>query len=225
MNEQIIQELEEIIAIGEKLIADASVAKDELGHERIQELRSIVARGGQLIERLYGSNSYFSEQFKTVTKKSNFDWMDEYNYEHVAGVLGILKAVKSDIKSGFLTDFRGKIRAEIFADFLKMAEQILDDNKDAAAVLLGAVLENSLRKIASANGIDDRRSNGKPLTIDPLNIELARNDIYTALVQKQITTWADLRNKAMHGKFDKYDTDQVKQMLLFVQKFCADYLK
>ena len=46
-----------------------------------------------------------------------------------------------------------------------------------------------------------------------------------SLVQKQITTWANLRNDAAHGHFAKYDQDQVKQMLLFVQKFCADYLR
>ncbi len=225
MNEQITKELEEIIAIGEELIADASVASDYLGQEKIQEIRSIVARGGQLIEVLYGLNSFLFGQFKSVIDIPNFDNIDRYRHEHFAGMIGIFKAVKSNIESGMLINFRNKIRAEIFADFLEMAEQILDDNKDAAAILLGAVLENSLRKIASAKGIDDQHSNGKPFTINPLNIELARNEIYNALVQKQITSWADLRNKAMHGRFDEYDAGQVKQMLLFVQKFCADYLK
>ena len=73
--------------------------------------------------------------------------------------------------------------------------------------------------------IDILNSNGKPLTLDPLNISLAKKGVYGPLVQKQITSWANLWNDAAHGHFDKYDSAQVQQMLLFVQKFCADYLK
>jgi len=97
--------------------------------------------------------------------------------------------------------------------------------KDAAAVLLGAVLEDSLRKVAQPSGVATTAANGKSLTIDPLNVALAKAGIYGPLVQKQITTWANLRNDAAHGNFSKYDAEQVRQMLLFVQKFCGDFLK
>ena len=73
--------------------------------------------------------------------------------------------------------------------------------------LLGAVLEDSLRKIADANGVDILNSKGMPLTLDPLNISLAKKGVYNALVQKQITSWANLRNDAAHGHFDRYDSD------------------
>ena len=66
---------------------------------------------------------------------------------------------------------------------------------------------------------------GKPLTIDPLNSELVKADVYNKLVQKQITSWADLRNNAAHGHFEKYNQTQVEMMLLFVQSFCAEHIK
>ena len=70
-----------------------------------------------------------------------------------------------------LVNFRSLVQAEVFADFLDMAEHLLGETyKDAAAVLLGAVLEDSLRKIAGAKGVDILNSKGKPLTIDPLNV-------------------------------------------------------
>ena len=125
-----------------------------------------------------------------------------------------------------LLDFKLLLQAEVFADFLEMAEHLLGgDYKDAAAVLLGAVLEDSLRKIASTAGVATVGSNGKAFTIDPLNVAIAKVGTYGPLVQKQITTWANLRNDAAHGNFSKYDADQVRQMFLFVQKFCADSLK
>ena len=226
MDKLIIQEIEDLVRTGEKLAADASVSGSGLGHERVQELMSITARGGQLIARLYGSDSHYFQMFTSVTQVPDFNMMHSNYYRHVSDVVGILKGIEHDIKSGLLANFRSLIQAEIFADFLDMAEHLHRENyKDASAVLLGAVLEDSLRKIADTNGVDTLNSKGKPLTIDPLNAALAKKDVYNALVQKQITSWANLRNDAAHGHFDKYDSDQVQQMLLFVQKFCADFLK
>ncbi len=227
MDELITQEIADLISTGEKLVADASISSDKiLGHERVQELASITARGGQLITRLYGSDSHNFQMFKAATQVNNFNLLHDGHYHHVADMVGIFKAVEHDIKSGMLANFRSLVQAEIFADFLDMAEHLFREGyKDASAVLLGAVLEDSLRKIADANGVAVLSSKGKPLTLDPLNAALAKKGVYNALVQKQITSWANLRNDAAHGHFDQYDSAQVQQMLLFVQKFCADHLK
>ena len=226
MDKLITQEIEELVATGEKLAADASVSERSLGPERIQELLSITARGGQLIDRLYGSDSHYFHLLKATTQVERFNYIHVYNHAHVSDLVGIFKAVEHDIKSGMLTNFRSLIQAEIFSDFLDMAEHLHREGyKDAAAVLLGAVLEDSLRKVADANGVSPLNSKGKPLTLDPLNAALAKQGVYNALVQKQITSWANLRNDAAHGHFERYDPAQVQQMLLFVQKFCADYLK
>ena len=226
MDKLITREIEDLVATGEKLAADASVADRSLGHDRIQELSSITARGGQLVARLYGSDSHYFQKFKAATEVQYFNIMHNHCYRHVADVVGILKAVQHDIKSGMLANFRSLIQAEVFADFLDMAEHLLRETyKDAAAVLLGAVLEDSLRKVANVNAVSILNPKGKSLTIDPLNVALAKKGVYNALVQKQITSWANLRNDAAHGHFDKYDSAQVQQMLLFVQDFCANHLK
>lgn len=225
MDQLITQEIEDLIATGERLVADASVASSHLGPERVQELMSITARGGQLITRLYGSDSYYFQMFTSVTQVEYFNEMHSNYYRHIADVVGIFKGVEHDIKSGMLSNFRSLIQAEVFSDFLDMAEHLLQESyKDASAVLLGAILEDSLRKVADGNGVNILNSNGRPLTLDPLNIALAKKGVYNALVQKQMTSWANLRNDAAHGHFDKYDSAQVQQMLLFVKKFCTDFL-
>ena len=175
---------------------------------------------------LYGPDSSHRQMFETVTQKEPFTSMHSNWYHHVAELVGIFEAVEHDIKSGLLFNLRNLVQAEIFADFLDMAEYLLREGyKDASAVILGSVLENSLRKIAESNGIDTYNSKGKLLTIDPLNGMLSKKRIYSALIQKQITSWANLRNDAAHGNFSNYDPEQVKQMLIFVQKFCTDFLK
>ncbi|WP_212566861.1 hypothetical protein, partial [Aromatoleum tolulyticum] len=74
-----------------------------------------------------------------------------------------------------------------------------------------------------ANGISLVLPSGKPMTIDPLNTELARQEVYSKLTQKQITSWAHIRNKAAHGEFAEYNKEQVQMMLLFVQGFAAEH--
>ena len=226
MNDIISKEIASLVAIGDKLAADAAVASNGLPQERVQQLLSISARGGQLITRLYGADSHYMKMFQVPLKYPYFKSMNSNCYNHVSEVVGILKAVEHDINTGMLLNFRSLLQAEIFSDFLEMAEHLLREGyKDAAAVILGTVLEDSLRKISDSNSIATVGTSGKPLTIDPLNIALGKAGIYGPLVQKQVTTWANLRNDAAHGHFVKYDEAQVQQMLLFVQKFCADYLK
>jgi hypothetical protein len=226
MNQIIAKEIKTLIATAEKLSADASMASTHLPHNRVQELLGVVARGGQLITKLYGADSHFFATFQAAVRIPSFNSMHSNHCRHVSEVSGILKAVESDLESGMLSNFKSLAQAEVFADFLDMAEHLLNEGyKDASAVILGAVLEDSLRKIADGVGVQVIGSNGRPLTLDPLNVTVSKQGVYGPLVQKQVTSWANLRNDAAHGHFDKYDNTQVKHMLLFVQKFCADYLK
>lgn len=226
MNPIVTKEVRTLIEVAEKLSADASVASDELPHQRVEEWLGVVARGGQLITKLYGSDSHYFATFQAAIQVPGLNSMHRHHYRHVSDVVGILKAVESDLESGMLSNLRSLAQAEVFADFLEMAEHLLREGyKDAAAVILGAVLEDSLRKIAEANDVSTIGPNGKPLTLDPLNAAVTKQGVYGPLVQKQITSWANLRNDAAHGHFEKYDESQVQHMLLFVQKFCADHLK
>jgi hypothetical protein len=49
-------------------------------------------------------------------------------------------------------------------------------------------------------------------------------DIYNLLVQKSVTAWLDLRNKAAHGHYTTYDTAQVNLMLAGVRDFAGRFL-
>lgn len=106
-----------------------------------------------------------------------------------------------------------------------MGEYLLQEGyKDAAAVIIGSVLENGLRKLAKQNDVAVVTESGKQLTIDPLNTELAKREVYSKLTQKQITSWAHIRNKAAHGEFGEYNREDVQSMLSFVQTFISEHL-
>ncbi len=69
-------------------------------------------------------------------------------------LVGILQALKTDIEEGYLWKMSELISADIFSDFLEMAQYLLSEGyKDPSAVLIGGVLEEHLRKLCIKNNI------------------------------------------------------------------------
>src|SRR5262249_46662449 len=136
-----------------------------------------------------------------------------------------LRAVRDELTGGWLQTTKSLVSAEIFADFLDMAEYLLSEGyKDPAAVMIGSVLEEHLRQLCSANHIDIEvitPNRVTPKKADALNADLAKASVYSKLDQKSITAWLDLRNKAAHGKYSEYTTEQVRLMSQGVTEFIA----
>jgi hypothetical protein len=53
---------------------------------------------------------------------------------------------------------------------------------------------------------------------------LAKDGVYTKLVQKQITAWANIRNSAAHGNPDEFTEQDVINMITDVRQFLANHL-
>lgn len=137
-------------------------------------------------------------------------------------VRGMLHALRSDYEAGYLQSVTELVHADIFADFLDMADYLLQQGyKDPAAVVAGSVLEEHLRKLSGKHGIPVTKPDGFPKRAEALNSELASASVYSKLDQKGITTWLDLRNKAAHGKYSEYTSEQVTLMLQGVRDFAS----
>lgn len=167
-----------------------------------------------LIIGVAGENSHYYKNFVNEVK-------DPWDERYVESGIGILRALKNDIEGGFLTNVRELILAELFKDFLEMASHLLDAGyKDPAASLIGAILEDGLRKIAVKHGVRVKDSDD----IAALNTKLADKEIYSRLLQKQIQFWKSVRDSADHGKFDEYKKEDVRDMLKGVQRFLTENL-
>ncbi len=130
---------------------------------------------------------------------------------------GVLNSIKTEIDKGWLVELKTLVSAEIFSDFLEMAKYFLDEGyKDPAAVMLGSILEENLRQLAQKNSVDslfvNASGDSKPKKADTLNADLAKAGVYTMIDQKQVTAWLDIRNKAAHGEYNKYDISQIELM-------------
>jgi hypothetical protein len=139
--------------------------------------------------------------------------------------IGILNAVKVEIEQGWLISTKGLISADIFGDFLEMADHLLSEGyKDPAAVLTGSSLEQHLKNMCESQGIDitvEKNRKSHPKKADVLNADLTKAGVLSKLDQKSVTFWLGLRNYAAHGDFEKYNEDQVKLMISSVSEFMA----
>lgn len=139
---------------------------------------------------------------------------------------GILLAIQDEIDGGWIFSVKKLVSAEIFSDFLEMAEHLLEqDYKDPAAVMIGSVLEENLRQLCHSIGVETEieKEDGIfiPKSADRINSDLAKAGIYTKLDQKSVTAWLDLRNKAAHGEYREYEKEQVVLMMQGVTDFLA----
>ena len=127
---------------------------------------------------------------------------------------GILHALREDISGGYLTTIREIIHTDVFSDFLNMASYFNSEGyKDPAAIIVGSVLEEHLRKLCQKHGVSiDFAGSGevRPKKADQMNADLVKAAAYSAMQQKQVTAWLGLRNNAAHGKYEEYGVDQVR---------------
>ena len=170
------------------------------------------------IDRIGGRHSAYARQADEPIAK--------YGAEHAINaplLYGIVAALREDVASDHLASLEELIHAELFADFLAMADHLLDNGfKDAAAVVSGSALEAHLLQLCRKHDIDTQLSAGtnvQPKRADRLNADLAAVGAISKLDQENVTAWLDLRNKAAHGKYDEYEKAQLALHIASVRDF------
>jgi hypothetical protein len=177
------------------------------------------AGGLSFISNLYGSEHSFFTDFKSGVSSASPDDTQKGK--------GILRAIRGELAGGWLRSTKGLIAAELFADFMEMADHLLTEGyKDACAVIIGStlLLEEHLRRLCVTHAIPVVILKGTDQIAkkaDTLNADLAKASVYSMLDQKNVTAWLDLRNKAAHGHYTDYSAEQVRLMHGGVMEFLA----
>lgn len=212
LDEKIMERMEALIIKGQ------DVLKTTDGYNSLSVVSNSIFSGwraGSLsfLEQIFGKESVMLEEFRKKCK-------DRYYTEAERGQ-SILKAAKEEIESGYLKRLETLVSADIFSNFIEMSEHLLEQGyKEPAASLVGAVLEDGLRRITVNNNITLKSKED----ISSLNKKLADVKVYSRLTQKKIQVWNDIRNNSDHGKFDEFKENDVKDMLKGVQDFLEEYL-
>ena len=165
-----------------------------------------------LIKIAFGEKSPHFENFVKTYESFNGN---AYEFENSKGVFS---AAKSDFEGGFATTLEALVSGEIFGDFVSLAKEALNSgNKDVAAVLACAALEDALKRYATAQG---------------LNVEQKEmNDVVGALKAKGLVggaqktlldTMPKIRNYAMHADWGKITPQDVGSVVGFVEQFLLE---
>jgi len=174
--------------------------------------------GLNLIRRACGEESEHYQQLRRLAEDKNTSVNTFYYHQ----CYGVLEAAYRDFSEGFLFDLRAMVRADLLGNFIEQAEALLDEGYYVpAASLVGAVLEDTLRRICDQQNV----SYSEKTNVNALNTLLAKATVYNKLTQKEITAKADIRNNADHGKFDQFTESDVKDMVKWVQRFASEHLK
>lgn len=178
------------------------------------DIKALTVRAQACVQRATGRNSTYSQELRAVLDRNRAVWF------HVREVMGVAKALRADITAGYLLSLEEMVHADLSSDYLEQASNLLESGyRDAAAVMIGAVLEQHLRALAAKAGIAVTKPDGSYKKLDGLNSELAAAGVLSKAEQKDVTAWSALRNDAAHGNYDNYDGPRVHLFLAGVRLF------
>ena len=186
---------------------------------RKYEAQRLITLCRAVVHRVAGSGEPYATELSNLQKGASAILIPR--------LVGVVAALQADLKAGYLKTAAELIHGEIFGDFLEMGEHLLNNGyKDAAAVVAGSTLEAHLRQLCQKFGIETEVESGKgklrAKKADRMNSDLNGASAYTSkLDQKSVTAWLGLRNKAAHGEYGAYSSEQVALLNHGVRDFIS----
>ncbi len=179
---------------------------------------NIFTQGAEFLRKYGGKENVF---YKEIIKAR-----DTHYDVAIVIIVNTLKGFLEYLESGLLDEVTPVYQAQldVVSGFLDQANNLLVKNEfhpGAAAVLIGATLEEFLRNWIEKEGIE--LGNKKP-TIDSYIKLLKENEFISKQDIKDVTAWAGIRNDAAHGKWDEVNSkDKISLMLQGVNLFMRKY--
>lgn len=171
-----------------------------------------------LLDKLSVSSNRFVKEFERwVTPSASRDL-------NIGAALGVLKSARVEYSLGLAVEYHLSVSAAVFDGILDEAEYLLTKGyQRAAAVLVGAALEESLKTCARALGLEV----GSKDTLSPIIAKLKAPDVQVLneFEAKRLESLARMRNDAAHGGDFNYQANQVSQALSEVRATLEQLLK
>ena len=133
----------------------------------------------------------------------------------VESLRGIFRSAMEDFEGGYVFNVDLRISGEVFGSFVALAKQSLaNGQKDVAAVLASAALEDALKRYANVNGlnVDDK-------TMEEVINALKTKGLVSGAQKTLLRTMPKMRNYAMHANWDKLSSPEVGGIIGFVEQF------
>lgn len=176
----------------------------------------------QFVKNYIGEDSEFYKVLSEANKNRSTD-----SETHKAwAAKEVLKSLKDylTLNLDLFKSEKYNIKIDIISDFMLQAVDLANDKKfhpASASILMGAALEEFLKKFAEKEEID---LDGIKMTIDPISKKLYEEKVINKQDLKDITSWAGIRNDATHGNFDEVNDrkrvlNAIEGVNLFMRKY------
>lgn len=162
-----------------------------------------------LIRAVYGDGTPHYVNFVDGVK--NCDGCDF----KIAAVRGLFLSAKDDFDGGYVFDVDRQIPGEVLGDFIGLAKEALSaKQKDVAAVLASAALEDALKRFATLSGLD---VGGK--TMQEVVNALKGAGLVAGAQKGLLDSLPKLRNHALHADWQKIGEPEVASLIAYVEQF------
>ncbi|TKR29596.1 DUF4145 domain-containing protein [Luteimonas gilva] len=162
-----------------------------------------------LVRAVYGETSPQYQNFAQAFRDCS-----GYDYQ-VTTLRGVFLSAKDDFDGGYVFNVDLRVSGEVFGDFVTLAKQSLSEGqKDVAAVLACAALEDALKRFAAANGEDPSGRTMQEV------VNLLKSKGLVAGAQKSLLdAMPKIRNHALHADWGKLSEPDVSSVIAFVEQF------
>ena len=162
-----------------------------------------------LLQQVFGTDSPHFKNFQNIySRNDSAPWQLEK-------AKGVFYAAKADYAGGYLFSLESNITGEIFGDFVALAKEALNqNNKDVAAVLACAALEDALKRHATMNGLDVSNK-----SMQDVVGALKSKGLVSGAQKSLLDTMPKIRDYAMHANWDKISPPDVSSVIGFVEQF------
>lgn len=172
-----------------------------------------IVKALNIVSRTCGEDSQHYKQLEKASENLG----NELTIRTIGRLIAIYRAAKDDFEKGFIFEIKEISQAEIFADELDQAQELLEHNfLVPSAVVAGTVLETKLRWLCEKHSLPI----GK---LDKMNADLAKANVYNKNTQKKLTAIAGIRNSAAHGKKEEIRKSDIESMILEIKYFTSNY--
>lgn len=152
------------------------------------------------------NNLFYIESQKLL---SNENLNDLIPYHVTERLTGLLESFRDELQLGLLRKLEYIVMATTFDDFLDHAEHFHKGGKQQeSSVLASVVFEDTLRKIAIKNSIEE-----KGMSLETIIDELAKINVITPVKAKRIKGFGAVRNKALHAQWSEFDLRDVGDLI------------
>jgi uncharacterized protein DUF4145 len=161
-----------------------------------------------LIRAVYGEETPHYKNFREAYTKCRGN-----DYE-IKKLIALFQSAKEDFEGGYVFNVELKISGEVFGDFVVLARKSLSEGqKDVAAVLACAALEDAIKRLAATNGIP---TDGK--TMAELVNALKSAGLVAGAQKSLLEAMPRIRNMAMHAEWSKLTEPDVSSVLGYVEQ-------